>query len=425
MTDAPPAELPAATGWRRSAPWDRADDDSVRIDAVRATVTAPEGVNLVVVTVETSVPGLVGFGCAGFTQRADLVARAVEQYLAPQVIGRMAGDITDITQSAALSSYWRNGPVLNSAVAGLDAALWDIMGKQAGAPVWQLLGGRCRQSVPVYTHVTGRDALEVEDEVRHRIAAGYTHIRCQVALPGELTHGGATTSNASATWDPRGYVRVVSDLFEHLRSTVGDDVELLHDVHERLSPRQAIVLARALEPYRLFFLEDPLAPEDLGWLPQLRAATTVPIAIGELFCQPTEFLPILCERSADFIRAHVSAIGGITRAWRLAAACELFGVRVAWHGPADVSPIGHAANLALDVATTAFGIQEIVPFAEATREVFPGCPEVIDGVVMPTELPGLGVDFDSRAAAAYRPVAPLARDGWTDVRCRDGSVQRP
>jgi len=432
-TPSPENPLPATT-----PPW--ADSDGLRITRVRSILTAPENITLVVVRIDTSEPGLYGLGCATFTQRARAVAEAIDSYLAPQLVGRDPADITDITSSLLVSSYWRFGPVLNNALSGVDMALWDIKGKQAGLPVWQLLGGRCRTAVPVYAHASGRNAVEVEDNVRRFLEAGYRYVRCQVAVPGATTYGALSTPNERratpgslsgrnvrglAPWDPDAYLRVVPALFAHLRERLGPDVHLLHDVHERLHPTQAVRLAKELEPFHLFFLEDLLAPEDLGWLPTIRAQTATPLAIGELFTNPAEYVPLVKDRLIDFIRCHISAIGGLTPAWRLASAAELFGVRTAWHGPGDVSPVGHAANLALDIAAPNFGIQEQHVFNDAAMEVFPGCPQVRDGHLWPSDAPGLGVDIDEKLAAKFPPVDPLVNDTWTRTRLPDGTVQRP
>lgn len=418
-------------------PWQA--EGGLRITRVRTILTAPEKITLVVVKIETSEPGLYGLGCATFTQRARAVAEAIDSFLAPQLVGRDPADITDIASSLLVSSYWRHGPVLGNALSGIDMALWDIKGKQAGLPVWQLLGGRCRVAVPVYTHASGRDAAEVEDAVRAYVEEGYGYVRCQVAIPGASTYGApaasAPASEGSAArrfrsltpqaWDPEAYLRAVPALFDRLRTNLGPELHLLHDVHERLNPIQALRLAKELEPYHLFFLEDLLAPEDLGWLPTIRGQCATPLAIGELFTNPAEYLPLIRDRLIDFVRCHISAIGGLTPAWRLASAAELFGIRTAWHGPGDVSPIGHAANLALDLAAPNFGIQELHRFNQAAMDVFPGCPTVRDGHLWPSDAPGLGVDLDEKLAARFPPVEPLVNDGWTRTRLPDGTVQRP
>ncbi len=416
-------------------PFTRDGQFAVRIRNVRAICTAPDGIRLVVVKVETTEPELYGLGCATFTQRPLAVVEAVEHYLAPLLIGRDVHDIEDIFQASYVSSYWRGGPVLNNALSGVDMALWDIKGKIAGLPVYQLLGGKCRQAATLYAHASGRDIDEVEDHARHLLELGFRYIRCQVAVPGSSTYGVSQQRTdparpehlepLQAPWDAAAYCRIVPKLFEELRTRLDPSVELLHDIHERISPSQAIVLAKELERYRLFFLEDPLAPEDTGYFPLLRRQTAIPLAMGELFVNVNDVVPLVAQRLIDYLRVHLSAIGGLSMGRKLAALCEFFGVRTAWHGPGDVSPVGHAANLALDLACPNFGIQEVYLFPERTREVFPGCPEIRDGMLWPSEKPGLGVDIDEKLAAKYPfPEHPL-NGAWPPVRQPDGTVIRP
>lgn len=397
----------------------------VTITNVRTILTAPDGIRLIAVKVETSEPGLYGLGCATFTQRPLTVAAAVDEYLRPFLLGRSVDDIEDIWQAAFVSSYWRNGPVLNNAMSGVDQALWDIKGKRAGMPVFELLGGKCRDRVPLYHHCSGRDNEEVTDQIRAAMEQGYTHCRAQVAVPGYSTYGTKGTDAQQAVWEPAPYVRSAIDLFEHLRSELGTSVELLHDIHERIPPIHAINLAKQLERYNLFFLEDPFAPEDIGYFPLLRQQTSVPIAMGELFSNVNEYLPLIRDRLIDFIRVHVSTIGGISPARKLAALCEFFGVRTAWHGPGDVTPVGHAANMHLDLACYNFGIQEEYVFPENTREVFPGCPEIRDGCMWPNDRPGLGVDLDEAAAARFPLPEHEYNGAWPAIRRADGTVIRP
>ncbi|HTE17840.1 MAG TPA: enolase C-terminal domain-like protein, partial [Armatimonadota bacterium] len=283
----------------------------------------------------------------------------------------------------------------------------------------------CRDRVPLYHHCSGRDPKEVEDSVRAAMERGYTHCRAQVAVPSYSTYGASGIDAQQAVWEPTPYVRSVIRLFEHLRSELGDGVELLHDIHERIPPIQAINLAKQLERFNLFFLEDPFAPEDIGYFPIMRAQTSIPIAMGELFSNVNEYLPLIRDRLIDFIRVHVSTIGGISPARKLAALCEYFGVRTAWHGPGDVSPVGHAANLHLDLACYNFGIQEEHFFRDETREVFPGTPEIRNGCMWPSDRPGLGVDLDEEAAARF-PCPDLPYGGaWGAIRRADGTVIRP
>ena len=444
---------------------------ALRITDVKTILTAPDGIRLVIVKVETNEPGLYGVGCATFTQRPLAVATAVEQYLRPFLIGRDPNDIEDIWQASFVSSYWRSGPVLNNAMSGVDEALWDLKGKRAGMPVYELLGGRCRMAAPVYTHASGGDINELEESVGRLWEQGFRYIRCQMSVPGYSTYGSggrrgaaaakapsgqpSASKNAAAKgasksggydqraaptmeqareriarqarlpWEPTPYVRMVPGMFERLRGTFGEEPEFLHDVHERIPPIQAIQLAKDLEPYHLFFYEDPLAPEDIDYFRIMRQQSSIPIAMGELFVNVNEYLPLVKDRLIDFMRVHISDIGGITPARKLAALCEFFGVRSAWHGPGDVSPIGHAANLHLDLAIYNFGIQELARFPERTRDVFPGCPEVRDGMLWANDKPGLGIDVDEKKAAKYPfPEHPL-NGAWPPVRRRDGTVVRP
>jgi mannonate dehydratase len=204
---------------------------------------------------------------------------------------------------------------------------------------------------------------------------------------------------------------------------LGDEVELLHDVHERLAPIDAVWLAKALEPYRLFFLEDVVAPEDNAWLRQIRAVCATPIAMGELYNNPQEIVPVVAERLIDFIRVHVSQIGGVTPALKLAHLCEAFGVRTAWHGPGDVSPVGMAANVHMDLALHNFGVQEWARRSQAELDIFPGTPEVRNGYAYPNERPGWGIELDERLAAKFPPTDE--NPTWTVSRLPDGTLWRP
>ena len=408
----------------------------LKITRVRPICTAPDDIRLVVVKVETSEPGLYGLGCATFTQRPLAVVTALQDYLEPFLLGRDPDDIEDIYQSAYVSSYWRSGPVLNNALSGVDMALWDIKGKRAGMPVWQLFGGKCRQAAWLYAHASGRDFDELENNVRRYMDRGYRYVRCQVAVPGYSTYGSGSAPRSGsrapahlrmeqAPWEPSAYCRLVPRMFEHVRSRLGEEVEVLHDVHERIPPIQAIQLAKDLEQFRLFFLEDPLAPEDVGYFGMLRQQSAIPLAMGELFVNQAEYVPLIRDRLIDFIRVHISDIGGLSMARKLAAFCEFFGVRTAWHGPGDVSPVGHAANLQLDLACHNFGIQEQTVFSERAHEVFPGTPEIRDGMMWSNDRPGLGIDIDEGLAAKYPFPEHPYNGAWPAIRRLDGTVIRP
>ena len=418
----------------------------MKITKVRSILTAPDGIALVVVKVETDQPGLYGLGCATFTQRATLVARAVDEYLDPLLHGRDPANIEDLWHMQMVNSYWRNGPVLNNAISGVDMALWDIKGKAAGMPVYDLLGGKCREAAMVYRHADGRDPQEVLDNVLKYQAEGALAVRCQMggyggrvkditkrtSRPGkkapQATHrmklmDRLDSAFPGAYYDPDRYALSIPALFEYVRSKVGFELHLLHDIHERLAPIDAVRLAKELEPYRLFFLEDPLAPDQLEWFSRIRQQCATPIAMGELHNNPLEWRPLIAAQLIDFIRAHISQLGGLTPARKLAALCESFGVRTAWHGPGDVSPIGHAANLHLDLACHNFGIQEVIHFGDALYEVFPGTPELRGGYLWPNARPGLGIDLDEAKAARYPiSVKPIE---WTQSRWPDGTLWTP
>ncbi len=403
----------------------------VKITKVRPILTAPQNrIRLVVVKVETSEPGLYGLGCATFNQRPLPVKTAVEEYLDPFCRGRDADNIEDLWQTAYTSSYWRNGPVLNNALSGLDQALWDIKGKRAGMPVYQLLGGKCRFAVDCYTHASGRDLAALEQSVRQCVERGFRHVRIQLGGYGSphLSKDADFQKEdfglpVESHMDPRPYLKSTPKMFEHIRANCGEDLELLHDIHERVEPIDAVNLCKELERYHPFFIEDPLPPEANGYFRMIRQQCSTPIAMGELFNNPHEWVNLISERLIDFIRVHLSQVGGLTPARKIAALAEWFQVRTAWHGPGDVSPVGHAANAHLDLAAHNFGIQESVQFNDATREVFPGTPMIKNGYMYANEAPGLGVDINEELAKKY-PL-PEKPGYWLPTRRKDGTAVRP
>ena len=415
----------------------------IRITDVKTILTAPDGIRLVVVKVMTSEPGLYGIGCATFNQRAYVVATAIEKYLKPFLTGRNVDEIEDIWQSSYVSSYWRNGPVLFNAMSGVDIALWDIKAKRANMPLYQLLGGKVRHGVDLYYHASGLEYAELDDKVAAAISNGYRHVRIQMGQKGNANYGarGATGTPASSVglppeqsgptdpkiiFNPAVYARSVPRMFEHIRTKFGEEVELLHDIHERIPLNAAVNMCKELEQYHPYFIEDPFPPEDNDHFKILRQQTTVPLAMGELFNTQQEFLPLIKDRLIDFIRVHISQIGGLSPARKVQALSEFFGVRTAWHGPGDASPVAHAAQLALELCSYNFGVHEGYVFPEKTKEVFPGCPETHNGYMYAQEKPGLGMDIDEKAAAKY----PFAEGknfdySWGTTRRPDGTVIRP
>jgi mannonate dehydratase len=411
------------------------------ITDVRVVLTAPEGINLLVVRVDTNQPGLYGLGCGTFAYRHLAVKCVVEEYLKPLLVGRDAQAIEELWQLMHQNAYWRNGPIENNAISGVDMALWDLLGKQAGLPLYRLFGGKVREGVPIYRHADGRDLAELCDNIARFREQGITHIRCQSGGYGGGGLGAARARPPDGAptgiyLDSRQYMRDTLQLFDDVRSRIGFDVELCHDVHERLKPVDAIAFAQQLERFELFFLEDAIALEESEWLRQLRAKTRTPLAQGELFNHPFEWRSLISERLIDFIRVHLSQIGGITPARKLQIFAEQFGVRTAWHGPGDMSPLAHAANIHIDLAARNFGvqewsgteppnhvIQELRGPRDALLDVFPGLPECRKGYVYANDKPGLGVDLDEREAAKYPCVNTVTT--WTQTRLPDGSLQTP
>lgn len=410
------------TGYKASLP-------PVKIRSVKAIATAPEGSNLVIVKIETTEPGLYGLGCATFTQRAAAVVTAINSYLSEFCVGKDVDNIEDMWQSFYVSSYWRNGPVLNNALSGLDQALWDIKGKRANMPVYQLLGGKSRFAVECYEHAGGNTPEAVAADVQKYIAQGFRHVRIQQGGYGGTGALAQKPDFKAAGFGYEGdgfmsesaYLKSVPKMFDIVRKICGEEVELLHDTHERVQPINIIDLCKRLEQYHPFWIEDPLSPENMDWFKQLRASTTVPIAMGELFNNINEFLAPMSNHYFDYIRCHVSQIGGITPAMKVARLGEWFNVRTGWHGPGDVSPVGHAAHAHIDLAVWNFGIQEAVHFSDKLKTVFTGCPTMNNGYMSVNEVPGIGVDINEKEAAKY----PITTKSNWQVRKSDGTIIRP
>ena len=407
---------------------------SPRIKDLQVIATAPAGSRLTVVKILTDQDGLYGYGCGTFTQRAELVNLALRNYLKPFLAGKPTDRIDDLWQAMYNSSYWRNGPVLNNAISAVDQALWDIKGRQAGMPVYQLLGGKCREAVDCYTHASGADIPQALDSARKIMAQGFRHVRVQVGIPGMSGYGSARGGeavqglHAGPVFEPSVSLRRQIQVLEAARKELGDEVQLLHDMHERYTPNLAVQFAKEVEHLRLFFLEDSLSPEDISWFRQIRQNCATPLAMGELFTSPHEWSMLVSERLIDYIRMHVSAAGGLTPMRKVAAFAELHGVRTAWHGPGDVSPIGHSANVALDLACYNFGIQEYTAFNSRTQEVFMGCPVMKNGYFYANEAPGWGIEVNEKEAAKYpyggseNPGANSLNGGWGEVRKTDGTI---
>jgi len=385
-----------------------------------------------IVKVLTDQPGLYGIGSATDRQSPETVQKAIEN-IAPMLIGREAGHIEDNWQTIYTSVYWRNGSILNTALGGIDMALWDIAGKEAGLPVYRLLGGPCRAAVTCYAHASGRDYQSLEDDIRRYQEEGYQVIRCQL---GGYGGGGFLSSDEvsvpKSAWtqdrffDDEAYLDTIPNMFAHLRDKLGFGVKLTHDAHSHLRPHNAVELAKRLEPYRLFFLEDVLPPEQIQWYRHIRQQCTTPQAMGELFVSPHEWMPLISEQLIDYIRVRVSKVGGITPCKKIAALAEMYGIHTAWQEGGDNDPVNQMAACHLDLAVWNFGIQEENHFAPEEYDLFPGHAILEGGYLYANEKPGLGIDIDEeKAASIINPDAVAKPRGMRQDRRVDGSIVRP
>ncbi|MBN8734181.1 MAG: mandelate racemase [Acidobacteria bacterium] len=379
----------------------------------------------------TSEPGLYGIGSASNHYQTHAVIAALQHHLIPWLIGKDASQIEDLWQSSHLRTYWRNGPVNNNVLSALDMALWDIKGKRAGMPVFDLLGGKVRDAVPCYDHVGGRDAAEASDNVLKSQASGYRHIRVQF---GGYGGGGfipagqgsrATGGYAGPAFDEELYVDQVPKMFEQIRAKVGFAPKLCHDVHSHLTGMNAAEFSRRMQPLQMFFVEDVLPPEQLAWYRELRKLSTTPQAVGELFTHPFEYMPFLAERLIDFARCRVSSIGGITPAKKVAVMCEINGCKTAFQEGGENDPINQLAAYHVDMSSPGFGIQEENHFPDFVHELLPGAATLRAGYLYGTNTPGLGIDINESLAAKH-PLKPIPDGGpYRLDRAMDGSVVKP
>jgi mannonate dehydratase len=401
----------------------------VKIVDAKVIVTCP-GRNYVTLKITTD-DGLTGIGDATLNGRELAVASYLSEHVCPLLIGRDAHRIEDTWHYLYKGAYWRRGPVTMTAIAAVDIALWDIKGKVAGLPVYQLLGGAARTGVTVYGHASGGDVPEVLDDVARFLDAGYRAVRVQAAVPGLDKTYGIRSGTSGVTYEPAAGARPAEDVWETgayldsvptvmaaVRDRYGFGFHLLHDVHHRLTPIEAGRLGRSLEPYRMFWIEDPTPAEDQAAFRLIRQHTTTPIAVGEVFNSIWDCQHLITERLIDYIRTSVSHAGGITHLRRVFGLAELYGVRTGSHGAGDLSPVSLAAALHVDMAVPNFGIQEYMSHLDPAAAVFPHGYSFTDGLMHPGDAPGLGVDIDEEEAAKY-PYDPK----YLPVnRLRDGTM---
>jgi mannonate dehydratase len=399
----------------------------VRIVDARVIVCSP-GRNFVTLKVTTE-DGVYGLGDATLNGRELAVAAYLGEHVVPLLTGRDARRIEDTWQYLYKGAYWRRGPVTMTAIAAVDTALWDILGKVANLPVYRLLGGASREAVMVYGHANGKDLDDTVAAVGQYLGMGYKAIRAQSGIPGlastygvgkgtlfyEPAEPGLPPENV---WSTEKYLEFVPSLFARLRQEYGPGLHLLHDVHHRLTPIEAGRLGRALEPYRLFWMEDPVPAELQEGFRLIRQHTTTPIAVGEVFNSIHDCQQLIQEQLIDYIRSTVVHAGGITHLRKIAHLADLFHVRTGCHGATDLSPVCLAAALHFDLSVHNFGIQEYMRHNDETDRVFPHHYRFADGFMHPGDAPGLGVDVDEAAAARH----PYQRAYLPVSRKEDGTV---
>lgn len=403
------------------------------IESAEVLLTSPDR-NFVTVRITTS-DGVVGLGDATVNGRELAVVAYLRDHVAPLLPGRDEANIEDTWQYLYRGAYWRRGPITMAAIAAVDVALWDIKAKVAGLPLYQLLGGRSRRGLLAYGHASGPTNDALFDSIREHLDEGYRAVRIQTGVPGlGQIYGVAADQRpghrydyepaqravvpTEETWDTRAYLRHVPTVFEAVRNEFGPELPLLHDGHHRMTPNQAVVLGKSLEPYDVFWLEDCTPAENQEALRRVRAQTTTPLSIGEVFNSFFDYQTLLTEQLIDYVRSAVTHAGGVTSLKKIMDFAAVYQIRSGFHGPTDISPVGQAAHLHLGLALHNFGIQEYMRHSDNTHEVFHTSYTFNDGLLDPGDNPGLGVDYDDAAADRfeYTP-APLPVN-----RLLDGTV---
>jgi mannonate dehydratase len=402
------------------------------IERAEVLITSP-GRNFITLKITTS-DGVTGLGDATLNGRELSVVAYLREHIAPLLIGRDPHLIEDTWQYLYRGAYWRRGPVTMAAIAAVDVALWDILGKVTGQPVHQLLGGASRTGALAYGHASGSDTPSLFTSIRNHLDQGFRAIRVQTAVPGlGQVYGVATNQKPGQRydyepakraalpveegWDGRAYLRHIPTVFAAVREEFGPDLTLLHDAHHRLSPNEAAILGKSLEPYDLFWLEDCTPGENQETLRRVRSQTTTPLAIGEVFNSVYDYQTLITEQLIDYVRSAVAHAGGISALKKIIDFAAIYQIKSGFHGATDISPVGQAAALHLDLAIHNFGIQEYMKHSEATLEVFKTSYTFKNGFLHPGTTPGLGVEYDEDLAArfdympAYLPVNRLQLDG--------------
>lgn len=402
------------------------------IERAEVFVTSP-GRNFVTLKITTS-DGVTGLGDATLNGRELSVVAYLNEHIIPMLIGRDPQNIEDTWQYLYRGAYWRRGPVTMAAIAAVDVALWDIKGKITGQPVYQLLGGATRTGALAYGHASGSDLPSLFTSIRNHLDQGFKAIRIQTGVPGLGQVYGVAGDQAPGQrydyepakrsavpgeeeWDTNAYLNHIPGVFAAVREEFGYDLPLLHDGHHRMTPNQAAILGKSLEPFRLFWLEDCTPGENQESLRRVRSQTTTPLAIGEVFNTVFDYQTLITEQLIDYVRSAVTHTGGISALKKIMDFAAVYQIKSGFHGPTDISPVGMAAALHLDIAIHNFGIQEYMKHSADTLEVFETSYTFENGLLHPGTNPGLGVEYNEELAAgfeyapAYLPVNRLQLDG--------------
>jgi galactonate dehydratase len=372
------------------------------IDLVITPVSAGAHTPYVFVRVVTDA-GVTGLGEATLEYKPEAVMGALRD-LRDFLVGKDPTMIEHLGQAIYRLSFYRGGPVLNSAMGGIDIALWDIKGKLVGEPIWKLLGGPVRERIRVYTHFGGKTPAETAKEAKKLVAAGFRALKAGPLGAYEMVEG----------------PRKMHEIVEHLkaaREAVGDDVDLMFDAHGDLYPAVSTALAKELEPLHLLWIEEPALPENAEAMKKIAAETSVPIATGERLFTVWGFREVLEKGIADIIQPDMVHAGGITQLKKIAAMAEAYYVAVAPHNP--LSPVSTAACLQLDAAIPNFLIQEMVHgLADRAALVTEPIERVKDGYVELPKKPGLGVELNEEVIKRLG----YKQAGFPEVYRQDGSV---
>jgi L-alanine-DL-glutamate epimerase-like enolase superfamily enzyme len=375
----------------------------MRISAVRPLqFTTPDGRSYLLVKIETN-EGRSGLGEFGATFQ-ELAGRGALEHAAGALIGRDPFDTEAIWQELWRRDFHPGGLIAAAAISAIDLALWDLKGQALGQPVWRLLGGRVRDCVETYEAIGGGTVDAVVSRSCERVAAGCRHLRFGLA---DAIEGTFVPGEAMA--------RTVEQVAA-VRSAVGPEIGLIVDVHTRLDPPEAVRLGRALEPYGLEFLEDPLRSEHLEGYRQLRRQLAVPLAAGEQLGTKWAFRALLEEELVDFLRIDLCNVGGVTEARKVAGWGEVRHQQVVPHNP--LSPVSSAACLHFAIATPNATLQEAGRTVGGfLADLFPVQPAFPTGAWPAPTAPGLGVAVDEAVLARY----PFRDGACPAYRRRDGS----